>query len=328
MTAAVETMAYAGDLPWHGLGVKVDPNLTPEEMLKAAELDWTVSAREVRAKDDKGRYSLAGNLRALVRDSDQAVLGPCGPRFVPTQNSEVMDFFKRFVDAGDMEMHTAGSLLDGKKIWALASIRKGFTLPGGDEVHGFLLLHSPHVWGESLGGKFTSVRVVCNNTLEMAMSGGMAFRMPHVRAFDADVQFEAEEALGLAENALADFEQQAELLAAAKYTSDQRDEFIARVFEPQLLIEPPTNNDNELLPLADCFKRTGKKVLELVETQPGADLKSSKGTYWGLTNAVTYFADHEAGRDRDTALESAWFGSRAKIKAKALETALDMANAA
>jgi len=200
--------------------------------------------------------------------------------------------------------------------------------PGGDDVHGFMLLASPHIWGESLTGKFTSVRVVCNNTLQMALQGGAGFRMPHVRAFDADVQLEAEEALGLASSALEEFEEAATLLSNTKCTTKQQEEFIARVFQPQLLVNAPTNDNGDVLPLVEGFKRTSKKINELILTQPGADLKSSKGTFWGLTNAVTFFADHEAGRDRDSALDSAWFGTHANIKAKAMETALDMANAA
>jgi len=89
MAAAVETMAYAGEVPWHGLGVKVDSNLTPDEMLVQAGLDWTVSKREIftydNADPDKSKdLIMAPNHSLLVRDSDNQVFGPCGPKFIPT----------------------------------------------------------------------------------------------------------------------------------------------------------------------------------------------------------------------------------------------------
>ena len=101
MVAAVETMAYAGEVPWHGLGVKVEDNLTPEEMLIAAELDWTVSKRHLFTHADpdvNASNDLIGveDYYVLVRDSDNKTFGPCGKRFVPSQNRDAFEFFKKF----------------------------------------------------------------------------------------------------------------------------------------------------------------------------------------------------------------------------------------
>jgi hypothetical protein len=115
----VETMAYAGEVPWHGLGEKVEENLTPTEMLEAAGLDWTVSRRAMFTTQEPGTNQTEGTLTTsdygvLVRDSDNKVLGPCGKNYIPVQNEQVFSFFDKFVKAGDMTMGTAGSLNGGR----------------------------------------------------------------------------------------------------------------------------------------------------------------------------------------------------------------------
>ena len=118
MADAVETMAYAGEVPWHGLGVKVDDTLTPQEMVVAAGLDWTVSKRQLftHAEPDINASNdlvAVDNYSVLVRDSDNKTFGPCGPRFIPSQNGDAFEFFKKFTDAGQKKMETSGSLKGG-----------------------------------------------------------------------------------------------------------------------------------------------------------------------------------------------------------------------
>lgn len=328
MAHQVETMAYAGEVPWHGLGTKVEDNLTPTEMLEAAGLDWTVSRRPVFVPQTPGYDHTEGTLTTidygmLVRDSDNKILGPCGKNYLPIQNEEVFGFFNKFVEAGHMTMGTAGSLSGGKQVWGLANIREGFTLPGGDEVQGHLLISHPHEWGKSLTIMFTPVRVVCNNTLTMALGQqGERFRMPHVRAFDADVQFAAEQALGLASVQLEQFEQQSQFLASKQYKESDFDRFLAQLFQPVLFNETSANDDID----RTQFSRTCETVHQLTHTQPGANM--SEGSWWSALNAVTYYADHKAGRNRDASLNSAWFGPRAALKRRALHLATEYAEAA
>ena len=144
MVAAVETMAYAGEVPWHGLGVEVPSDLTPDQMLEKAGLNWTVSKTPLMY-DVNGRQYRAGKKMALTRDTDNKFLDVVSEAWNPLQNSEAVDFFNDFVGAGDMEMHTAGSLNDGKMIWALAKIKgQVFEAVKGDVVESFLLFANPH----------------------------------------------------------------------------------------------------------------------------------------------------------------------------------------
>lgn len=322
MASEVETMAFKGETPWHGLGVKVDRTLQPQEMLKAAGLDWKVEKRPLTIALDNGLAAgqVLNDTAALVRDSDQKILGICGKEYTPMQNEETFKFFEKFCKAGDMEMDTAGSLCGGKRVWGLAKIKGGFTLKGGDEVEGYMLLNSPHIWGKSMSIMFSPIRVVCMNTLTMALnksSDENTFRMIHNRAFDAAAIKMAEEKLGLAMKELDKFKKAAQLLSSKKADDEAVQRFMAKIFQPDLL------KDQVILP--DQYNRRMEKLMELVATQPGADLKSSKGTWWGAFNAATYYIDHIAGRDQDARLERAWFGSSATLKRNALNDALELA---
>lgn len=345
MAHNIETMAYAGEVPWHGLGVKVDGNLTPEEMLKQAKLDWTVSKRSIftynNADSEKADdLIMSDNYSVLVRDSDNQILGPCGPRFIPTQNQEAFTFFKKFTDAGDMNMDTAGSLRGGKQIWGLAEINDGFTLPGDDRVEGYLLVSVSHEWGKSNEIRFTPVRVVCNNTLSMALEDRTQphFKMPHTKVFDADLIASAEQALGLAGTRLKEYKESAEFLSSKKYKDTQVVSYIADLLQPKLaleqkiIVENSKSKDTALieskLKTLEEFQRTPYKVYEALEQQPGANLKSSKGTWWGAVNALTYVVDHKWGHDRDAAMHNAWFGARASLKNRAMVKAIEYAKAA
>lgn len=327
MAHNVETMAYAGQVPWHGLGTKVDSNLSPEEMLKAARLDWTVEKKQLwvgmggEGDDD----ALLGSHSALVRSSDQSILGICGKDYNPSQNQDVFEFFDRFCRAGDMTMETAGSLQEGRRVWGLAKIKGGFRVNGGDEVEGYMLLDNPHIWGRSLQIMFTPVRVVCNNTLTQALNGAdvnSTFRMTHDRLFTDIVKKEAEEKVGLATAALEVFKEQSKFLASKRYEDQALMRFFSRVMNPSMQLAA-----NEELNPAE-LGRTVNKLIELVDTQPGADMKTSKGTWWGAFNAVTFYYDHVAGVDRDKALTSAWFGAAANRKRQALDLAVEYAEAA
>ena len=342
MAHAVETMAYAGEVPWHGLGVKVEDNLTPDEMLVAAGLDWTVSKRHLfthsePSVDNSKEVIPVNDYYVLVRDSDNKTFGPCGPKFVPSQNANAFKFFEKFTSVGDMSMDTAGALKGGEQVWGLAKINDGFTLPGDDRVLGYLLVSVSHKWGKANEIRFTPIRVVCNNTLTYALADKTrpSFKMPHLTALDADVFKSAEEALGIAGDRMKDFKESAEFLSSKNYTSQNVVSYISELFQPELLEQQKNMEQmSDIKAIAtrqsmvDEFKRVPAMVHQALEEQPGANLKSSKGTWWGAANAVTFIVDHKWGHDRDAALHNAWFGGRASLKQKAISKALEYAKAA
>lgn len=307
MAHMVETMAYAGEVPWHGLGHKVPSDLSTDQMMQAAGLDWTV--QKIPAFVKINDESQAIDAAALVRSSDNKILDVVSSDWNPVQNQEAFDFFQDFVNAGDMEMHTAGSLKGGQIVWALAKIKDSFELFGGDQVDSYMLFTNPHVYGQSLDIRFTPIRVVCNNTLTLSLSqkGGTAFKLSHRREFVAD---QAKQALGIAHAKLDEYKSMASWMGSKRYDNESIKAYFQELF--------PSQGDKD--------SRNAIKALEVLELQPGA--KFAEGSWWQAFNAVTYMTDHLMGRSNDARLQSAWFGVNKSLKNKALQQAIYMANAA
>jgi phage/plasmid-like protein (TIGR03299 family) len=316
-------MAYAGEVPWHGLGKEVPNDLTPEQMLKAAGLDWTVEkipayiklTTEIGSEEERSIPRAA-----LVRSSDQKVLDIVTSDWNPLQNIEAFEFFDDFVMKGDMEMHTAGSLKGGQLVWALARVKDGFFVGRKrDEVQSHLLFTNPHQFGKAIDIRFTPVRVVCWNTLCMAIGrNGLTVdqqmvRASHRRPFDAEKVMQT---LGLAHTLLEEYKDAAQFIASKQFTDEKLNEYFSKVF--------PKSGAKKVETLqSSTVSRNHQIAMAVIGTQPGADVE--EGSWWQAFNAVTYLTDHKLGRADDTRLESAWFGSNRKLKSDALNLAVEMA---
>jgi len=316
MAHQVETMAYAGEVPWHGLGVPVSNDLTPQQMQQKAGLDWTVEKQDlVTASGAK-----VDGKQALVRTSDNKVLDVIGKGWNPVQNDEAFDFFSEYVLAGDMEMNTAGSLRDGNMVWALAKVKDSFTILGGDQVDSYLLFSNPHQYGKAIDVRFTPIRVVCNNTLSLSLGQKVAnsVSLNHRTAFNPD---SVKETLGIASEKFQLYKETAEFLSTKRFTVESLVQYYNEVF-------PRTYQGKKEISVKDFtdLSSNGQKAYEVLDTQPGAEF--GEGTWWQALNSVTYLTDHQLGREADTRLTSAWFGANQSRKVKAVEKAVEYANAA
>ena len=262
----------------------------------------------------------------LVRESDGQPLDMVKENWVPVQNSEAFEFFREFCDAGDMEMHTAGSLQNGKRVWALAKVKADFTINGTDKVDSYLLLTNPHMYGRAVDIRFTPIRVVCNNTLtlSLAQKGDYQIALNHKKAFDPQ---EAKELLGVAKGKMETYKDMAQFLSSKRYTPETLRTYYSTVFANQ---NPKVKgigfNPADIVDFEKYGSKNAKLAMEVTNTQPGADLGA--GSFWQAFNAVTYLTDHQLGRETDSRLNSAWYGVNKVKKAKALETALEFAQAA
>jgi phage/plasmid-like protein (TIGR03299 family) len=311
MAHLVETMAYAGEVPWHGLGVQVIDDLTPGQMLEKAGLDWTVEKIPTYV-DYKGQ-KIPTEDSALVRSSDGKILSVVSGEWNPVQNHEAFEFFHDFIMEGNMKMHTAGSLKEGKNVWALAKVNESFEILGGDKVDSYLLFSNPHEYGKSVDIRFTPIRVVCNNTLSMALgtSSDLVVRLNHRRVFDADM---VKRTLGIAHSKMSTYKEAAEFLSSKRYTEDTLNNYLNEIF-PTL-----SKANNEYL------SRPAEQVLSVVDTQPGADF--APGSWWNAFNAVTFTTDHLLGHTNESRLQSAWYGQNRQRKISALNKAIEYAEAA
>lgn len=324
MAHAIENMAYVGEVPWHGLGHRVDETLTPEEMMRAAGCDWKVVKKNLhaRVKNAEGKETTvkAPGHFGLFRESDWSLLDVVGDGYNPMQNEDAFAFFREFTTAGKMKMHTAGSLCGGQYIWALAKLDREFKLPGNDITEGHILLMSPHRLGKAMVIKHCLTRVVCMNTIQMALRENTStFRMSHLRKFNDDVRREAEEVVGLATKQFDDMQEAAVLLSEARAPKKKVDEYFMEVFN----IDPESLKDEE-----KKVPKTLEQARLALEHSPGADLKSAAGTWWGALNAVTYVSDHVLGDSSELRLRNNWVGKKGARKLRAVELALAFAKAA
>ena len=319
MVAAVETMAYAGEVPWHGLGTKVPNDLSTDDFLKEAQLDWQVQ-KIPSFVNLSGEPKRTGSF-SLVRSSDNKILAPhVGEGWNPVQNKEAFDFFSEYVEAGDLEMHTAGSLMDGKMVWALAKVKQSLELFKGDEVVNYMLFSNPHQFGKSIDIRFTPIRVICNNTLSMALASvkNTGVKLSHRKVFDPEM---VKEHMGIADEKFAQYKEVAQYLASKNFSADALIQYYNEVF-------PRTYKGKEEIDVKtfDDLTSNGQKAFEFLETQPGAEFGA--GTWWQALNSVTYLTDHKMGRSTDSRLASAWFGSNQNRKEKAVNKAVEFAMAA
>jgi len=320
MSHEVETMAYANEVPWHGLGARVDDNLSAAEMLKAAGLDWEVRKLPCYAEDpDNPGVRFPVNKSALVRSSDNKLLTVTGPGWKPLQNEEMLGFMQKYVAAGGAKLETAGSLRGGRVVWGLAKIEHRFEVRPGDRVEGYLLITSPHEVGKAISVRCTSVRVVCANTMAYAHARDSAdYKQSHVKDFNFD---EAALAVEAAHETLAAAERRAKTLDKLRLSAEDA---VRKVFVPTFC--PEILEDEEAMEGVMDFESQPVVVEELLNSYhnaPGA----LPGTGWGALNAVTFWADHMAGRDRESRMSSSWVGANAVRKQKAETLLMELAEA-
>ena len=318
MAHQVETMAYAGQVPWHGLGVPVSNDLTPVQMMEKAGLNWKV--QEVETFIEYNNKKVATGQKALVRETDGRILTTVGENWNPVQNETAFEFFSDFVMSGDMEMNTAGSLRDGQMVWALAKVKDSFELFGGDKVDSYLLFSNPHQYGKAIDVRFTPIRVVCNNTLSLSlgMKSEQSVKVGHRVEFDA---IEVKKALGVATEKLANYKEAAQFLGNKRFTQDSYIEFLNTVF-PRTADK---RTQGEGLSV-ETLSRNAKAAYDVLESQPGAEY--AEGSWWQAFNSITYITDHVQGRNEDNRLYSSWFGGNQLRKTNALKTAIEFAEVA
>jgi phage/plasmid-like protein (TIGR03299 family) len=218
------------------------------------------------------------------------------------------------VDAGGFELETAGVLKEGRKLWALAKTGQEVMLKGNDLVKGYLLLATACDGTLATTAQFTSIRVVCNNTLTMAVGNERgAIKVSHSTVFDAAA---VKKNLGLGVSVWQDFMYRIRQMANQKVSEAQAKRFLVDIFgDPSL----PVNEQPREKVLAKVYDLYTSKAI-------GSDLASSHGTAWGLVNAVTEYVDHQRrSRAPDSRLHSAWFGQGAVIKQRTFEEAMKLA---
>ncbi|SOE81022.1 phage/plasmid-like protein TIGR03299 [Caballeronia arationis] len=314
----VQTMAYVGATPWHGLGKQLAASQPLEVWAKQAGMAWQIEEAEVRfvaGSGGLGSIHAFPEQKVLYRSDTKAPLSVVSSRYRVVQPREILEFYRDLTEVGGFELETAGVLKDGKKLWALARTGQSVALKGRDEVKGYLLLATACDGTLATTAQFTSVRVVCNNTLAIAIGDSTgAVKVPHRSQFDPEA---VKRQLGIAVSSWDAFMVRMKALSERKVRPETAEAYFRRVLTYPATIalggSTEATNNRAIKAVHDLFAGRGK----------GAGLASASGTAWGLVNAVTQFVDHERrARSEDHRRDAAWFGPGATLKQKAWDEAL------
>ena len=306
-------MAFIGSRSniWQGLGQQLTEDAGLDVWRVEAGMDWLAKASPLAyMTENPGRHYYNGK-RVLFRADNDAPLGIVSDRYNIVQPDEVLEFFRDLIEGAGFKMETAGVLFGGKKLCALAKVGESVKIGGIDEIKPYLLV------GTSLDGSmatvahFTATRVVCNNTLRMAIGANgkkAKIRVPHSKQFDAS---SVKDQIGIAQEVWHDFVEECETLSSIKLTRDEAITIAAEELDIKF-------DDDLLPPMMVQQNRTLDSILKLFDgTGMGANLATANGTGWGLVNAFTQWADHDSisvRSDKSRSVDRAQFGDRATLK--------------
>ena len=312
MAHKVEKMVFAGATPWHGLGTEINQETSFWDAFELAGLDWEVDTKPLFTGDGE-----KVSHRAAYRVSDGRILGIVGKRWTPLQNRDAFEIFEPLVDAGEMVIHTAGSLRNGERIWALCQLNQDNSeIVAGDEVAKFVLLSNGHDGKLAVHFGFTPIRVVCANTEALARGSKASklVRVRHSRFVKQNVQ-DLRNVMNFANQEFEATAEQYRYLASKGINSEDLDKYIKIVLGigEKSADEMTTRSKNIVSSIEDLF-----------ESGKGSDIVGVRGTYWGAYNAVTEYLNYSKGRTANNRMDSVWFGQNGTMNQKALDTALEL----
>jgi phage/plasmid-like protein (TIGR03299 family) len=341
-----------GQPAWHGLGTVVSEAQTSAEAITLAGLDWTVEKWPLQTYglDRHGAAQVLDveDQYATVRTDTGAVLGVVSGQYRLYQNAEAFSFLDELVGSQLARYETAGALRGGRRVWMLAKLPQELRVGRTEDViEPYLLLANSHDGSLALRVIPTTVRVVCQNTLNLALSraGSTGVVIRHLESLEDRVH-EAREHLGLFVDRIERFAEEVNTLASVSLTDGQAKSYFSEVFD----LPAPGRLLDRMLDSQEDRGRFMRELLEAhaerTERQKAADarlleqlvenyhngtntLRGIEGTAWAAYNAVSQYVDHQGrGSGTDSKLNSIWFGEGNTVKQTAFARALEMAGAA
>lgn len=311
------SMMYVGEEPWHGLGTKLDKPAKAAEAIKAAGLNWDVIKQPIFAIGGHVIHPVVDKYAVVRSDQwakpDCSVLGIVSGDYIPLQNREAFEFFDPIAGKGAAIYHTAGALGKGERVWILAKLPSDIRVKGDDIVNKFLLLSNSHDGKSSVQIKFTPIRVVCQNTLTMALTDGPTLRVAHTRNLDERLK-NAERSLNLINLNFAEIEKAFQQMTTVDVNTERLGEYLRSVFKD------PTDPEN--YKARARVERDRLLAEHLFHEGAGNRQEGVTGTLWAAYNGVTELVDHrQTQQSNDKRLESVWFGDGYSTKARAFKIA-------
>ena len=302
-------MMSVGVVPWHGNAIIANHVLEANEALKAANLDWEVEKRQIYYKNINGDYYQALNHFATVRADNEKALGIVTDSYKVLQNGDAFSFMDALVATKEAKYETCGSLGGGRKVWILAHIPGNIRVSSEDEVEKYLLLVNTHDGSMALRVLITPVRVVCQNTLRLAMHNAESeIHIVHTGSM-TDKLDEARRVLQLTKDIYNSVEQQFAAMLRMAFSDEDAKNYFNQVLEIK-----ETEASNRVLGMRD-----GMMALFANPTTDG-----ERGTLWASLNAVTAYYDHNsvaAKKGGEKRFNSLLLGAAAMVKMRAHQLA-------
>lgn len=313
--------------PWHTFGEPVDEAQTAADAIVKANQDWDAVKTPLQYAMPDGTLRLVAKQYAMIRSDTSGLLGMVSDRYQPVQNREMYGFLDKLVDSGELRYHTAGCLKGGRIVWMLAKIPETIKVVGEDIVDQYLLMAGGHDGTMSIRTLFTPTRVVCWNTLSMAMNAADSRRksgwtFSHTGNMESKLA-EARSMLGLARDHFAEFGAKARELASKDWTELKITTYFERLYPT------PAGDDEKAAEKAAEIQGHRDRLRELFDVGVGLAMPGVRGTAWAAYNAVAEHLDHDRphrarNRRSATQFESSMFGPGRSLKNKALDLALAM----
>lgn len=316
----VAEFVFTGEKPWHGLGVEVPGLMTTEEALRAARMDWGIEKVPVLSSYD---MSVIEDQYAILRTDNHVALGIVGARYEPISNKEAFSIFDGVLGETHAQVETAGALGKGERVFMQARLPGIQEAVPGDTMEQFLLIHASHDGSGAEEVLFVNQRVVCQNTLSMALgSQKNRFKIRHTKNYK-DRMVQVEKILMESKHYWEKVQDAIKHLAATSVSRVEVGVFMDAMF--------PIKEDAK----RDTTSNTRKQFEELMETGLGTDIPGVKGTAWGMFNAYSEYLQY--GRtvnkidDPYQQVGKRWekivFGSFGDDMQKAFDQAMELANA-
>ena len=282
MSHEVENIFYVSNeengrfKPWHGLGVEVAEALTSEEAIKVAGLDWTVEQKPLFTQIGDIKKEIKGSF-ANVRSSDESVLGIVSGKYKIVQNADAFSFTDSLIGEG-CTYETAGSLKNGRKVFLLAKMPERKILD--DDIEPFVCFTNTHDGTGAVRACMTPIRIVCNNTLNLALSTAKrSWSTRHMGDINSKLE-EAKISLELANKYMDELSNAADMLVNTKVEEEEVTKIIDNIF---------TVKEDD----SDRKKRNAQEMKDqFMVCMFAPDILKFKDTAWGVINAATDFADH------------------------------------
>lgn len=309
-------LMYVGERPWHGLGTAFKRGEEPSiaEAIVAAKLDWEVELQPIQTITG----IQLGNQRAIIRKDINSCLGVLTESYKPLQNAEAFNFFQEWIDNDLATIETAGSLLNGRRVFILAKMNaENIAVSDEDQIEKYVLLSNSHDGSTALRVGFVPIRVVCNNTLNAAeMSDASSLIRVYHKGDVKESLNELQKTMDLVNQKFAMTEEQYKYLATRNVSVSDLAKYVKDVFSTKSINS--IINEKEQMEQEEIEagrKRLIARIEEIFELEPVHNA-------WTMYNSVNSYLNHERGKTLDNRYNSMWFGNNKRYDERAFNLAM------